>query len=349
MWMTCPSRQSRLLRSTWAAAAAALLLGACGGAGAARTDRDKGLADAPIIPGADTEELSGVLLNGVRALDDGDLDSAKSAFKQHLQANPKSAIAWYHLGLVALQENKTEAAREAFETALQLDGQFFGAASNLGVLYLQAGEEVAATRMLEKAREINGQDARVQANLGAVYARRGLWSEAMKAYEEAAKLAPGHGSILYSYALAAMDRFEYELALEKLDEVLLYRPQFALAHAARVVCLQGIGQVRKAEAAAKTSLDELPKPVADNFLVYGRVLAVQRKLDEADAQFAEAADLEPNSAAVQLALGEWQDARGKKAEALQWYGKFLKHPDRRPDDARRVRDRVRALKGGPAD
>jgi tetratricopeptide (TPR) repeat protein len=322
---------------------------ACGGAQSARADRDKGLADSPVGGDLETEPLTGALLDGVRSVKDEDYAAAKTSLMQHLADNPKSAAAHYHLGLVALAQGKTEEAQSQFEQTLELNGQFHGAASMLGVMYFQAGEDVAATRMLEKAREISPQDARVQANLGAVYLRRGLWAEAMTAYEEATKLAPGHGTILYNYALAAMERFEYELAFEKIEEVLLYRPQFAMAHAARVVCLQGTGQVAKAEAAARKAVDELPEPLADNYLVLGRVLVVQKKPKDAEEFFAKAADMAPNSAAVQLAVGEFRDAMGDRAGALGWYGKYLKHKDRRPDDARRLRERVRTLKGKTAD
>jgi tetratricopeptide (TPR) repeat protein len=315
---------------------AALTLVACGASRSDRADRDRALADAPVRGELETEPLRGDLLVGVQAYRDGDL-------RKHVEANPRSAAGWYELGLVEFDRSHPDKARPLFEKALALNPQLHGAASNLGVLYLEDGEDVAALRALEQALELAPDDARVLANLGAARLRRGLWSEAIEAYQKAVALQPGHASLLYDLALAWLERNQFTEAQKALDDALLVRPKFALARAAKVVCLQGLGDLRTAEAYARESLSELSEPVADNRVVLARVLIAQRKAADALEELHKALDLDEGSAVAQLALAELLDATGKKGEAIGWYSKFLKNPKRNLDDTRRVRDRLRKL------
>ncbi len=339
---------ARRIGARVAVATSALLLalacGGCSGAKAERSDRDRSLADAPVRGDLETEPVQGDLLDGVRAYNEGDFDAAETALLAHVKQNPRSAAGWYQLGLVAVGRHQPDKARPLFEKALELNPQLHGAASNLGVLYLEAGEDVAALRMLEQAHKLAAaDDARVLANLGAARLRRGLWSEAVEAYKKAVALQPGHATLLYDLAIALLERQQYAEAVKSLDEALLVRPRFALARAARVVCLQGLGQLSEAEAYARLSLEELSEPLADNHVVLARVLIAQRNAADAVDELHKALDIDAESPVAQLALAELLDASGKKAEALQWYARFLKNPQRHPDDVRRVRDRSKRL------
>ncbi len=75
-------------------------------------DRDRGLSESPIRLGVDHEPLSGRLLDGMTALRDGDNEAARQAFDEHLRKYPRSALAMYHLGLVAMAEDKRAEARQ---------------------------------------------------------------------------------------------------------------------------------------------------------------------------------------------------------------------------------------------
>jgi len=325
-------------------ASLAVALTACGGSGVgARPDRDRGLGDAPLRADADAEPLRGDLAAGVRSLRDGEVDAAIASLRRHLQAHPKSALALYHLGLCALQQDRRDEARKLFEAALALQPQLHGAASNLGALYLEAGEDIAALQSLQQAQQLAPQDPRVLVNLAAALLRRGLWSEAIEVLQEARELAPGHGTLLYNFALAWMERYEYTKAMELLDEALVYRPRFALARALRVVCLHEQGRLAEATEYAKLSLQEVGEPSADLHIVLGRTLVASGKVKEARAALEQATVIDKGSAPAQLALGELLDAAGARAQATHWYSLYLKNPLRSPDDAKRIRQRLKQL------
>ena len=318
---------------------------ACAGANgnAARGDRDRGLPDAPIRGDLETEPMVGDLALGVAAYRDEELDDAEATLKRHLKKNPKSALAVYYLGLCAMQRGQSLPARKLFLQASELNPQLHGALSNLGVLYLEAGEDIAALKVLQQARELAPDDPRVLANLGAAQLRRGLWTEAVDAYKLANKLAPAHGTLQYDLALAYMLRQEWQLALDALELGLQVRPRFALAHAAKVACLQGLGRLNEALEAANFAIDEC-EPIADNYLVLARVQIAKGAASDAEKALNKALKLSPDNANVQLDLAELLDARGDKPDAIEWYQKFLKNKNVLPEDTRRVRDRLRVLK-----
>lgn len=306
-------------------------------------DRDRGLIDTPVREGVAVEPLTGDLADGARALHDGEVGEAKVALERYLATHPKSALACYHLGLVAIEQERPVDAKRLFQQAFNLNSQLHGALTHLGVLYLRSGEEVAAIRALEQALAMAPDDVRVLANVAAARLLRGQWSEAIDAYKAALKIAPGHGSLLYDYALALMQRMQWQPALEALDEALSIRPQFARAWAAKVVCLQGMDRIDEAEATANQADEVLLEKSADNHVARARILVLRKQVGDAMEQLQRAVALEPGNPGALLALGELADAAGRKALAVETYQKFLKNPARRGDDSKRIRDRLKLL------
>lgn len=343
--MACSKRAA----AKTALALAVFLAAAACGARKEIVDRDRALVETLVPDGHKTESLTGDLADGVRAIRDAELDEAKAALERWLDKHPNSAMAAYHLGLWALAVDKRTLAQNWFERAIEFDPKLHAAHCHLGAIYLSQGEDVAALRALEKAFALAPDDVRVLANLGAARARRGLWTEALEAYQAANKIAPAHGSLLYDMALVWMQRHQWQQALDLLEQALQLRPYFGQAWAAKVVCLHGLGDLQGAQAAAQTAIDTLAPPEAEVHLAYARVLVHQRNVSEGLDQLRKAAELRPDHAGVQLALGELLDAAGNKQEALATYLVYLKNPQRLGEDSRRIRDRVKQLQSGKAD
>lgn len=322
---------------------------ACGGNSAStRADRDRGLPDAPVRGDLETEPMVGDLAVGIAAWRDEETAEAEAALNRHLKKNPRSSLAWYYAGLCAMEKRGTDktavvAARKAFQKAADLNPQLHGALSNLGVLFLEAGEDIAALKVLQQARETSPDDPRILANLGVAYLRRGLWTEAVESYKLAVKVAPGHGTLQYDLGVAYAMRHEWALALEAAEQALLVRPRFALAHALRVAALQGLGKLQDARAVGTSALDECD-PLADNHLVLARALMALGAADDAQEQLELAIKVDADNANVQLAAGEFADARGKREQAIKWYEAFLKNKKPLLEDTRRIRERLRILK-----
>lgn len=316
----------------------------CAKAKAQLFDRDRAMPSAPISTENRHELIDGSLLDGLNRLRTGELQAAGTAFNDHLKDHPKSALAHYHLGLVAMDEDRFDAARSSLEKALRAQPRLFGAASNLGVLYLRNGESAAALRRLEEAESIAPSDPRVQVNLGNARLARGLWSEAVESYREAQKHVKGHASLLYNLAVAQVTRHRYAEALRLIDEALMFRPGFQLARALKVHCLQGLRRYDEAVLVAQKNLTEVEE-TSDLQIVLGRALLARGRLPDAIEALERAVALDGTDANGLLALGEALDATGKRDRAAQLYRRFLKLRIRRLDDSRRVRQRLRTLQG----
>ncbi len=316
----------------------------CGGDRKLLLDRDRGLTDRPILPGVAREPLRGQLIEAMVHLRKGDLDAATKKLHAHLKTKPDSALAHYHLGLIHMDEDRFEPARHHLSQARKLDPMLFGASGNLGVLYLRNGEEIAALRALLQAARVAPEDGRVNTNLGNVMARRGRWAEAVKHYATALKATPGHATMMYNLALAHHLRHRHKKALALLEEALMYRPGFALGRALRVACLQSLGRLPEALAAARSDLEKI-RPMAESHVVLGRALLASKDVPAALESLYTAIELEPDNAVAVLALGEVLDATGKKPEAAVMYRRFLKIRSRRFEDGVRIRRRLRQIAG----
>ena len=316
---------------------------ACGAAKSKLYDRDISLSDAPLGRNIAREPLEGGLLDGWNALRAGDLAAAVTQLERHLKSNPRSAAAHYHLGLVHMDERRFALARRHLRRAAELEPNLFGAWSNLGVLYMRNGEDAAAVKALEHALGTAPKDPRVLGNLGNAWLRRGRRSAAIDAYERALKIAGEHGTLRYNLAIALAQRHQYAEANALLAQVLANRPGFALARALRVACLQGDSRVVAAIEQGRADLG-LITPIAESHVVLGRALLADGKLEEGLAQLQAAVQLDAQHPIAVMSWGEALDAAGRRDEALTWYQRYLKLDDRRFEDTRRIRKRVRTLK-----
>ncbi|MCO4761958.1 MAG: tetratricopeptide repeat protein [Myxococcales bacterium] len=341
-----PTQPTGPHRPTVAALAVVALLAtawACGPKRAQLYDRDIGLSDSPLERSIAREPLRGALFDGWKALKKGELATATAHFQRHLKANPRSAAAHYHLGLIHMDERQFAKARVHLTKAGTLEPNLYGAWSNLGVLYMRNGEIAAATRALERGLAIAPTDARLLTNLGNAWLRRGRWASAMDAYERAGKLAGEHGTVRYNHALALAERHQYTEAQQLLDGVLGNRPGFVLARALRVACLQGQGKLAAAIAQGEKDLT-LITPLPESHVVLGRAHLASGHLKKGLEAIEQAVELDSDNPIAVMTWAESLDAAGRRNEALTWYGRYLKLEDRRFEDARRIRRRVRALK-----
>ena len=333
-------RHSPSIFVLFALAAAGLL--ACGGAAVKLYDEDRGTPNTPIRSGARNFAFRGGLADAQRALREGDHEGARKLLEQHLEQEPESIVAHYHLGLLHMDAGRFEPARTHLERACKLEPELFGACSNLGVLYLDHGEDAAALRVLDQAAQVAPKDVRVLVNLGNARMRRGLWSGAVDAYNAALAQAPGHGTALYNLGLAYAARHRWPEALATADKALVYRPGFAQARALRVAALTAKGELDLAIREGEADLERI-RPAVENHVALGRALLRKGRVEDALERLHVAVQLDGGSPLARMNYGEALDATGRRADAAAQYRAFLKLPYRRLEDSRRLRRRLREL------
>lgn len=185
---------------------------------------------------------------------------------------PGAAKAAYEMALKEVAEGRAETAISEFTRALALYPQYLRALNDLGVLYLKLNrlEEAAAT--FTQAISLNARFHLPRLNLGLVRNRQGNYGEAVKVLNALVKDEPALGQ-------------------------------------ARILLAEGLivsKQYDEAEQQLRTGLkdEKLERSVRAEALVkLGRVLSGQERYGVAAVEIEKAAELEPESASVQLYLG----------------------------------------------
>ena len=111
------------------------------------------------------------------------LDEAKKSLQQAIALDPKSAQAWYNLGLAQHAGNDLEPALESFQQAVKFDPKDADSYYFEGVCYQDLKDSDKAIAILEKALEIDPQHASAEFAIARAYQRSGHLAEAKEHFK----------------------------------------------------------------------------------------------------------------------------------------------------------------------
>lgn len=133
---------------------------------------------------------------GLRALEAGRWDDGIRHYEDAVKMDPKSAPAWYNLGIGYERAGRGNEAVSAYKRAYDLDphdtrhrGVYLSACRKLGVEAAQAGDAATTARLLAITAELEPDDAVTWLILARAYETLGQAAEAARAREAAAKAA----------------------------------------------------------------------------------------------------------------------------------------------------------------
>jgi tetratricopeptide (TPR) repeat protein len=178
--------------------------------------------------------------------------AAQKYLREAVKLDPKFALAWAllssteSLGYRTLLLQPTvalrEEARQAAETALTLQ-------PNLGEAILAKGyyhyaclkDYDTAVRYFEQARPLLPNSSQIPESLAYVERRRGQWDQSEAYFNEAERLDPRNGNLLYQHSITYNALRRFPEALRKLDQVLDITPDDVdtIATKAAVVLAEG--------------------------------------------------------------------------------------------------------------
>jgi protein O-GlcNAc transferase len=141
----------------------------------------------------------------LKYLNSGDYDKAVKAFQQSLAANPKSAEAYYHLGLAYDGQGDQDKAVKNLTKALRLKPNLSQARVALGQIYnqqglnlLRQGNPAGAEAALKEAVTQDPKNDAALNNLGAALGQQGQLTRSLAALQRAVAINPNNNQAQFN-------------------------------------------------------------------------------------------------------------------------------------------------------
>jgi Flp pilus assembly protein TadD len=179
-------------------------------------------ADIPPLNPAPTEKVGELppmtkVLNqrAAAAFAKGDWETARKAYREMIDLNPKNALVWANLGAVEQRAGDAKKAAECFEQSVQHNPELASSWLALGLLRLEAGDTYNALSALARAVHEDPEDARAH-NYLAIAAKKLGWADAAEVeLQKALKLQPEYGAAHFNLALMMLEHRPPSIELAK--------------------------------------------------------------------------------------------------------------------------------------
>ena len=267
------------------------------------------------------------------AIQKKDFAAAEPLLKKALAADPKNYQAWFDLGFVYNRLRREAESIHAYRQSVAAKPDVFESNLNLGLMLARSNSPEAET-FLRAATKLKPTDhveegrARAWLSLGHLLENTQP-DDAFDAYQQAATLTPKDPEPHLSAGLLRERRKDFSAAEAEYKQVRALDPHSTEA----VIGLTNLYMKSGRMAEAEPLLRELSKARPDDaglHLQLGRVLAAQRKKDEAITEIQAALKLTPNDSEAQRDLADLQSDSGSLPDAEKTYRELVKS---RPNDA----------------
>jgi tetratricopeptide (TPR) repeat protein len=181
-------------------------------------------------------------------------DAALELISRSITANPRFAAAHLNLGLVFKKMNRFKDALESFDRALSLKPDYAVALNNKGVVHYELNQFEAALASYTSALEINSKYADAFNNKGVVLQDLRRHSEALLNFEKAIDLRPELAEPWKNRGYTLIQLNRYEEALSSCARALEIDPNYADAHNSKGVALMELGRIDEAIKSFKRAL-----------------------------------------------------------------------------------------------
>jgi tetratricopeptide (TPR) repeat protein len=149
------------------------------------------------------------------AFSKGDWASARKAYNEMIELDPKNALVWANLGAVEQQAGDAKRAVECFEKSVEHNAALAQSWLALGLLRLEAGDTYHAISCLTRAIHEDPEDARAH-NYLAIATKNLGWMDAAEAeLQKAIAMKPDYGVAHFNLALMMLEQRPPAIELAK--------------------------------------------------------------------------------------------------------------------------------------
>jgi tetratricopeptide (TPR) repeat protein len=302
--------------------------------------------------GSTRSELTNDLERGEQALKANDQPAAAEQFQAALKIDPANVEANANLGAIAFFHGDCAGAIRNLRSALAVSSNLENAQGLIAMCEKRTGEPAAGADLESAFAKLKDPKLRVQVgvDLADLYYQNGDIDRTLPVIHELVELAPDNADILFfaqriysemaddtmnKLALLAPDSARMQQliaerlinagdlkgAIEHYRKALAADPRLPGMHFELAEALLESSNQAEERAEALKELDEALSSEGDNSRIecaYGRIAALQDKLDEALMHYQRAYKMDPNSGEAQLGLGKTLADQNKLDEALKF-------------------------------
>jgi len=251
---------------------------------------------------------------------------AERIWRQIIQLDPNSAVAFSNLCAALFRQNKLDEAPIFCQKALALDPKLPGTYNNLGIVLYNQKKLTEAEEMYRRALALDDKNVYAYNGLGAVLANQKKLTEAEEMFRRAIALDDKYVGTYYNLGIVLRDQKKLKEAEEMYRRALALDDKFVYAY-------NGLGNVLRDQKKLKEAEEMYRRALAlDDKFVYayyglGNVLWDQKKLKEAEEMYRRALALDDKDVAVYNNLGLVLYNQKKLKEAEEMFRRALDLPD----------------------
>jgi len=287
---------------------------------------------------------------GQAALQSGDLDTAETAFRKVLMADPQAGSAYANLGVIAMRRKDWDHAITLLHKAEKLEPKIAGIRLNMGIVEYRRGNYAAAIAPLSSVLrdQPDSQQARYLLGLCQVFTKKfaeavtvlePLWSEKsndvlylylydIAAVESGQKeldekilsrmVAVGGGTPEFHLIMgkAFLNRFEVAEGKAELELAAAGNPDLPYLHLNLGITYMRMGDNERAEAEFRRDI-ALEPDLADNYEQLGVLYSRMQRDEDAEKSFREALKRDTKNAGSYLGLAKLYQKQNKPEPGLK--------------------------------
>jgi serine/threonine protein kinase/Tfp pilus assembly protein PilF len=260
---------------------------------------------------------------GVALTDQNRLPEAVAACRRALELEPDYFQAHYHLGKALWLQGKDAEAAAAFGDALKLKADDAQTHAGLGLVLFAQRKFPEAAKEFEQGIKYQDKYAKAYVYLGNALLKQGKVQEAMERYRKAKDLDPKLANASFGLGLAFVQGGKTEAAAGAFRQAIAVQGDHAGAHHNLGTVLRNLGKLDEAVAEYHQAIKFKPDN-AETHCNLGHVLFLQGQFDEAAEHYSRAITLQPDYLDAEVGLGSVLNARDQPDKATDHFRKAIK-------------------------
>lgn len=277
----------------------------------------------------------------IKAYKEGNLDKAADHLEEVLKQAPGNEHASLLLGLIRFQQGKVEEAQKILKPLESSDS--VQVSKLLAATQIRMGQSQQAQKLLEQLKG-SEKDPNVLALVGVAAIGSGQPDVGRKYIEKSLSIKPDNPNLRLRFGAWLMSRNEYAEAAKQAQEALKSKPDLASAHRLEVEAYLRDNNPQKAQAAVSAWHKAQPNSV-EAVLTSGDLALSQKKVQQAEEAYQQAARMAPQSPIPQIALGKLKERQNDQNGAIAHYEKAV---ELAPNDQAALSSLVHASLGNKA-